>query len=162
MFDRGGMINEFEGDGILAVFGAPIGVENHASAALETAVDMQRRVEELNRLWEADGTAEKWKSVGLDSLVVRVGIHTGDVVAGNIGTDLRMKYAVIGDTVNTAARVEGLNKTLETQILLTATTVKRIEAENGDVSGLQDMGAHQVKGKGDKVHVFTYANDPED
>ena len=161
VLDRGGMINEFEGDGILAVFGAPIGVENHATAALETAKDMQARVQELNRVWEADGTAEKWKSVGLDSLVVRVGIHSGDVVAGNIGTNLRMKYAVIGDTVNTAARVEGLNKTLDTQILLTATTMNRIQEEKGDVSHLRDMGAHQVKGKGDKVHVFTYAADTE-
>ena len=122
---------------------------------------MQARVQELNRVWEADGTAEKWKSVGLDSLVVRVGIHSGDVVAGNIGTNLRMKYAVIGDTVNTAARVEGLNKALDTQILLTATTVNRIQEEKGDVSHLRDMGAHQVKGKGDKVHVFTYAADTE-
>jgi len=159
VLDRGGMINEFEGDGILAVFGAPMGVENHATAALETAVDMQQRVEELNRIWEADGTAEKWKDVGLDSLAVRVGIHSGDVVAGNIGTDLRMKYAVIGDTVNTAARVEGLNKTLDTQILLTATTVERIQSETGDTSTLKDMGAHQVKGKGDKVHVYTHVAD---
>ena len=80
-------------------------------------------------------------------------------MAGNIGTDLRMKYAVIGDTVNTAARVEGLNKSLETQILLTATTVERIRSEKGDTSGLQDMGSHQVKGKGDKVHVYTYSSD---
>jgi class 3 adenylate cyclase len=162
VLNRGGMINEFEGDGILAVFGAPMGVEDHASKALEAAVDMQIQVEELNRIWEADGTANKWKGVGLDNLAVRVGIHTGDVVAGNIGTDLRMKYAVIGDTVNTAARVEGLNKTLSTNILITDTTRERLRIEGTSLSSLRDMGAHQVKGKGDKVHVYTYALDSKD
>jgi adenylate cyclase len=73
-----------------------------------------------------------------------------------------MKYAVIGDTVNTAARVEGLNKTLKTNILVTDSVFKQAQAVTEACASLKDMGAHQVKGKGDKVHVYAYRKEGQD
>lgn len=154
IFEHGGMINEFEGDGILAVFGAPLELDHHEEAAVRAALGMLEAVEELNVVCDADGTSQIWKSVGLERFAIRIGLHSGDVVAGNIGTAQRIKYAVIGDTVNTAARVEALNKTLDTALLLSDATAKALRP---GLVALQDLGAHQVKGKRDTVQVYTPA-----
>lgn len=154
VLDAGGMINEIEGDGILAVFGAPLPVPDHADRSLVAAQEMLLAVERLNARWEADGTLARFREVGWDRLAIRIGIHTGDVVVGNVGTKDRVKYAVIGDTVNTAARVEGLNKELGTPMLCTASTVAQLS--EGGVA-LEDRGAHQVKGKAKRVQVYSLA-----
>ena len=105
--------------------------------------------------WDADGTSKAWQSVGIESLAIRIGLHSGQVVAGNIGSQARIKYAVIGDTVNTASRVEGLNKILETSLLLTAATRTKAKHEN---IVFEDLGLHAVKGRTEPVHVYTTAN----
>lgn len=150
----GGMINEFEGDAVLAVFGAPLDMEDHAFRAIQAAQGMLAQVEVLNEEWDADGTNEAWARVGIDRLAIRIGLHSGPVVAGNIGSEARIKYAVIGDTVNTASRVEGLNKVLETSLLVTESTREHAVryAQNLNFS---DHGSHQVKGRTEPVHVFT-------
>ena len=148
---RRGMINEFEGDGILAIFGAPLSISNHAQAAVDAAVEMLEAVEALNATWEADGTLDKWRPCGVERLRVRIGIHSGPVVAGNVGSDARIKYAVIGDTVNVAARVEALNKTLGTSLLLTAETAGELDKTRA----LKPQGAHVVKGRNEPVEVFS-------
>ena len=112
----------------------------------------------LNERWERDGTAEAWKRVGLDKLAIRIGIHSGPVVVGNIGTDVRIKYAVIGDTVNTAARVEGLNTALGTDVLVSDTT-REVLASTATESALRDLGQHEVKGRSEPVHVFALDED---
>ena len=146
------MINEFEGDAVLAVFGAPLPMEDHANRAIDAAHGMLAAVDDLNVEWDADGTSETWRAVGIDRLAIRIGLHSGPVVAGNIGSQARIKYAVIGDTVNTASRVEGLNKTLETSVLLTGAT--RALATTKHVT-FEDLGEHHVKGRTEPVHVFT-------
>jgi adenylate cyclase len=149
-----GMINEFEGDGVLAVFGAPLALPEHADCAVRAGLGMLRTVEELNRTWAKDGTTAKWNAAGMDGLAIRVGIHSGPVVAGNVGSQARTKYAVIGDTVNTAARVEGLNKTLETSLLITQATRDALRDEAlRDRFG--DRGSHPVKGRLEAVRVYT-------
>jgi class 3 adenylate cyclase len=148
----GGMINEFEGDAVLAVFGAPLPMDDHADRALRAAHGMLDEVKKLNIEWDQDGTSEAWRGVGIDELAIRIGIHSGSVVAGNIGSQARIKYAVIGDTVNTASRVEGLNKVLETSLLVTHATRQMVTSE--DVV-FRDLGQHQVKGRTEPVHVFT-------
>jgi adenylate cyclase len=107
-----GVVIEFLGDAILAVFGAPNDLPDHAERAVCCAEAMALALERLNAIWLAEGLAERWQSVGLDQLRQRVGIHRGEVVAGNLGSRTRVKYAVIGDTVNVAARLEQLNKEL--------------------------------------------------
>jgi len=146
-----GTIIEFEGDAILAVFGAPLSQPDHAQRAVRAATAMLDEVDALNREFDADGTAEAWQALGIDEFRMRVGIHSGTVVVGNVGSETRSKYAVIGDTVNTAARVEQLNKRLSTWILLTDATASRL----GGDDRLRDMGTHDVRGRKEPVHVYT-------
>lgn len=150
-----GMINEFEGDAVLAVFGAPLDLPDHAEAALKSAVEMLQQVEELNEVWRKDGTLKRWQEVGIDGLAIRIGIHSGPVVAGNIGSEERKKYAVIGDTVNTTSRVEGLNKALGTSLLVTQAT-RELVGLNGLSEHLEDRGEHAVKGRSEAVRVYAW------
>ncbi len=150
--EHGGTIIEFEGDAILAVFGAPSDQPDHADRAVRTGLAMLDAVQGLNAHWEASGTARFWQDVGLPDFKIRIGIHSGTVVAGNVGSETRAKYAVIGDTVNTAARVETLNKTLRTVLLLTRQTHDRLQALE---AGTVELGSHEVRGRGEPVEVFT-------
>ena len=150
---QGGCVIEFLGDAILAVFGAPGELPDHAERAVRAALQMQRRGAELNLAWERNGKASLWKERGIPALASRIGVHTGRVVAGNLGSKTRMKYAVIGDTVNAASRVEHLNNTLGTDLLFTEEVRIRLPPEL--VALARDAGEHPVKGRGQPVHVFT-------
>ena len=154
ILDQKGMINEFEGDAVLAVFGAPNVLEDHAERAVRTAVEMLNGVDALNQEWEQDGTLERWRSFGLRKLAIRIGLHSGPVIAGNIGSVLRTKYGVIGDTVNTTSRVEHLNKALGTSLLLTSATRESM-AGCGVTLPLVDMGSHEARGRAERVWVYT-------
>ena len=151
--EHGGCVIEFLGDAILAVFGAPVAQEDHPEAAVRCALAMQRRLVELNEEWEQSGLAQLWQAAGLERLAERIGVHTGRVVAGNLGSESRMKYAVIGDTVNVAARLEALNKLLRTEILISDEVRARLS------EGLQwravAQGEHRVKGRDQVVAVFS-------
>jgi class 3 adenylate cyclase/sensor domain CHASE-containing protein len=149
---EGGCVIEFLGDAILAVFGAPTDQPDHAERAMRAALAMHRRGERLNAAWTERGTAALWRERGVDALGSRIGLHTGNVVAGNVGSLSRMKYAIIGDAVNTAARVEALNKALGTDLLLTAEVVERLGPELR--ARLEDRGEHAVKGRDRPVHVY--------
>ena len=153
--EHGGCVLELLGDGILAVFGAPVARTDHAAQALACAAAMQARLAELNAEWDASGAADAWRDRGLASLGMRIGVHTGRVVAGNIGGATRMKYAVLGDAVNVAARVEQLNKELATTILFTAATHAQLPP---DVAArAEPRGEHALKGRAQPVVVFTLA-----
>lgn len=117
IFRHGGMLNKTIGDGLLAVFGAPQALENHALAALRAACDMQRALDDVNADWAARG---------LDPVRMGIGIHTGEVVIGNMGTQDHVDYTVIGDVVNVAAHVEQHTKKVRRTILLTHTTYDRV------------------------------------
>lgn len=152
ILDRRGMINEIEGDGILAVFGAPLRLPDHAARAVDAGRGMLDRVADLNARWLQDGTLARLRALGAEELAIRVGVHSGEAVVGNVGTQTRTKYAVIGDTVNTAARVEGLNKALDTSLLISAATAAQLPPETR--GQLVDRGAHAVKGKADPIQVY--------
>jgi adenylate cyclase len=140
IFAHRGMINDFVGDAVMAVFGAPFDDPDHARRAVESAIAMERGLRELNRRWEA---------AALPTLRMGIGVHTGAVFAGNVGGRERVKYTVIGDAVNVAARVEGLNKELETTILITQETLGAV----GDSFLVKPRGAMAVKGRVQEVHV---------
>ena len=93
-----GMVDKFIGDCIMAVFGAPIALEDDAERALRASLAMRERLEAFNRRW-----IDKLK----EPLSLHIGINSGTVIAGNVGNDLRMSYTVMGDTVNVASRLEG-------------------------------------------------------
>jgi class 3 adenylate cyclase len=112
---HGGTINEFIGDAIFAVFGAPVGHADHAERAAATALAMQRALAELNEVSTVRGRPR---------FEMGIGLHTGEAVVGNIGSEQRTKYAVVGAAVNLAARVEGC--TVGGQVLITAATRERL------------------------------------
>jgi adenylate cyclase len=141
VFAHRGMINDFVGDAVMAVFGAPVADADHAWHAVQSALDMDRALARLNA---------RWKTAGLPELRMGIGIHTGRVFAGNIGGRERIKYTVIGDPVNVASRVEGLNKELSTTLLVTEETLAAV----GDRVGVRDCGLVAVKGRVEKVRVF--------
>jgi adenylate cyclase len=134
--DAGGHVNKFLGDGALAVFGAPNDLAHHASAAVDAAVQIHRRV--VDRFG--------------DALRIGIGINTGVVIAGTIGGAGKLEFTLIGDAVNVAARVEQLTKTTGDTILLTQQTVDALDSQ---APGLSDRGAHALKGKSAPVEVYS-------
>ena len=151
-----GCVIEFLGDAILAVFGAPFYVADHAERAARCAVAMHRRLQELNLMWQDSGLADHWKNSGIDWIRMGIGLHSGSVVAGNIGSATHMKYSVIGETVNVAARLEALNKELATEILLSSEVYMHLPAEI--TRQLTAKGDHTVKGRDWPLRVFTFTN----
>jgi adenylate cyclase len=136
-----GIINDFIGDAVMAVYGAPLDNPEHALDAVRTALAMQAGLAVLNAGWQARG---------LHTLKMGIGIHTGAVFAGNVGSLKRKKYSVVGDAVNVAARVEGLNKDLDTTLLITSDTYAAVK----DYVEVKDCGELTVKGRHQAVKVY--------
>ena len=96
IFRHGGTLDKFIGDAIMALWGAPLGTEDDSDKAMRAAIDMQRKLVELN---------EHWKATGKPPVTIGIGINCGQVFAGNIGSEQRLEYTVLGDAVNTASRL---------------------------------------------------------
>jgi adenylate cyclase len=141
IMEHQGTVSDFIGDGILAVFGAPLDDPEHAWHAVEAALGMQAALRQLNARWLAEDRP---------SLAMGVAVNTGEVFAGNIGSARKMKYAVMGDTVNIVARIEALNRDLGTEILISAAT----RAAVADRVRVQDRGDVTVKGRGQTVAIL--------
>jgi adenylate cyclase len=141
VFDHRGTVDKFVGDMIMALFSAPLDDPDHADHAVQTSLAMIRTLHELNREWEAQGKP---------TLDVGIGINTGDMVAGNIGSDSIMSYTVIGDAVNLGARLESLNKEYGTRIIISEATRDQLKGRY-DIHPLGDV---VVKGKSKPVAIF--------
>ncbi|MGC1511111.1 HAMP domain-containing protein [Ketobacter sp. MCCC 1A13808] len=150
---HGGCVIEFLGDGILAVFGAPQSFSDHAERATRCALAMRQGLESLNKQWLSDGLAQRWQALGISEIEFRIGMHTGLVVAGNLGSKTRMKYAVIGDTVNVAARLEHLNKEYQSTILISEEVKSRLPNDVADLA--QRKGEATVKGRTQTVEIYS-------
>lgn len=141
VFDHHGTLDKLMGDAVMAFFGAPAEVQDHPVKAAETALEM---IEQLKRL-----KAERDEK-GIDDLEVGIGLNTGVVTAGNLGSKSFMDYTVIGDPVNLGSRLEGLNKTYGTSIITSEFTAGRLD----DRFVLRELDRVKVKGKGDAVAIF--------
>jgi adenylate cyclase len=148
-----GCIIEFMGDAIFAVFGAPHYLTDHAEKSVRCAIEMRSRLTSLNNELKESGITRYWKSDTITKLSIRIGIHTGHVVAGNLGSRTRMKYSIIGDTVNVAARLEVLNKELDTDILISRDVYSQLPEELS--SEMVNYGEHVVKGREQPVTVYS-------
>jgi adenylate cyclase len=137
---HGGTIDKFIGDAILAVFGAPVPRPDHALRAIQAAREMQAALEQLNAPRVASG---------LPPLQMGIAVHTGTVLAGNVGSPERMEYTVMGDAVNVTARIEELNKTYGTRILLSETTYAKV----GDMAA-RFIGAVTLRGRDDPIRLY--------
>ncbi len=137
----GGTVDKYIGDAIMAYWGAPAPSLNHAASACESALRNQASLETLRKRWRLEGKPE---------LFARVGIQTGDVVVGNIGSEARLNYTVMGDTVNQASRLEGLGKFYGTKILIGEATFR--EARDQIIARAVDRVAVQGKTYGMLVY----------
>jgi adenylate cyclase len=136
-----GLVLQFIGDEIEAVFGAPIATADHAEMAVRAALEMRRRL----RAWNA-----RRETAGKPALRHGIGIHTGTVLAGNIGGAERLSYALVGDPVNLASRIQGLTKDFEVDILISEATRRRLD---GGVP-IEELPAVRVKGRAEEVNVY--------
>jgi adenylate cyclase len=134
VFQHGGMLDKYIGDAIMAVFGTAISNAGDADNALTVATDMIRELDRFN---------QRRSSVGLEPIQIGVGIATGEVLAGSLGSRRRLEYTVIGDNVNLAARLEGANKHYGTTVLVAASTVDALKLP----TVLRRLDLVQVKGK---------------
>jgi adenylate cyclase len=137
-----GTVDKYIGDGIMAFWGAPLPDDRHAEHALQAAIDMQLRFDKL---------ARQLKKEGGPDLSMRIGIHTGNVIVGNVGSRARFAYTAIGDAVNLASRLEGSNKDYGTSILLSEATVQQLK---GRVQ-VRPVDSVMVKGRTDAVMLYT-------
>ena len=111
-----GQIVNYIGDSVMVVFGAPKKVEDHEIMSVKCAVEMREKLDKLNKIWDEKEFSRFWKNHGIEKITARTGIHTGSVIAGNIGSDRMLQYSTIGDTVNVASRLEQANKEFESDI----------------------------------------------
>lgn len=139
---EGGIIDKFEGDAIMAEFGIPIPVPDHAERAVRAALNMQRRMRELRRIWAQDGVPE---------LRCRIGINTGAMIVGNMGSHQVFDYTVIGDAVNLAARLESANKGYHTELMISESTHSQLPPNTFKTRFLDEI---KVKGKSRAIKVF--------
>jgi adenylate cyclase len=141
VFRHHGTVDKFVGDMVMALFGAPLDAVDHADDGVSAAVDMVRALGELNRKWAVEGRP---------LLDIGIGVNSGEMIAGNIGSSSIMSYTVIGDNVNLGSRLESLNKDYKTRIIISDATRARLRA----AYDLRPLGDVVVKGKTRPVAIF--------
>ena len=142
VFANRGSLDKYIGDAIMAIYGAPRPASEHPALACRSALDMVRALEEL---------LEKWRPKGLPAIGIGVGINTGPMVVGNMGSATRFNYTVVGDAVNLASRIESLNKNYGTSILISEYTYERVKGEFPDV---REVDSVKVRGREQPVRLY--------
>jgi len=136
-----GTVDKYEGDAIIAFYGAPHHFEDHAFKCCMAAIEMKRKLREMQELW---------RKVGKDELYVRMGMNTGEAVVGNMGSKARMDYTCMGDSVNLASRLEGANKFYQTYAMISGSTYEKVK-EHIEARKLDTI---RVIGKKDAVDIY--------
>jgi adenylate cyclase len=142
VFRHRGTVDKFVGDMVMALFGAPLDDADHADHAVQAALEMIAELQKLNQGWKAQGRFAE--------LDIGVGVNTGVMIAGNIGSDAIMSYTVIGDAVNLGSRLESLNKQYGTRIIISDATRRALKGRYL----YRPLGDVVVKGKSEPVGIF--------
>lgn len=143
ILDQRGTLVAYMGDGIMAVFGAPVAEPDHAEHALAAARDMLRRLEGFNEWLREEGLGDGFK--------MGIGLNSGPVMSGHVGSERRLEYTAIGDTTNTAARLEGMTKGTPYQLYVSGSTYELLHDKPGD---LEDIGEHEVRGREGRIRLW--------
>jgi adenylate cyclase len=141
LFTHHGTLDKFVGDMVMGLFGAPLDDPDHAEHAVQAALAMTRELDALNK---------EWAAANRPVLDIGIGISTGEMVAGNIGSEAIMSYTVIGDRVNLGARLESLNKEYGTRIIISEATRDALKGRYD----IHPLGEVVVKGKSRPVAIF--------
>ena len=149
VFKHDGLLDKYIGDAIMAVFGAPLDQPDHAQRACHTAVEMIAELKQLQDKWAAEG----WPEINIG-----IGVNTGDMVVGNMGSEMRFDYTVMGDSVNLSSRLEGTNKEYGTNIIISEFTHESVK----DEFVCRELDAVRVKGKKLPVRIFELLGDKKD
>jgi adenylate cyclase len=136
-----GLVDKFMGDAIMAFWGAPLDLTDHAEVACSSSLEMMDKLRELQK---------KWKKEGIPSFDIGIGLNSGDAIVGNMGSSTRFDYTAIGDNVNLASRLEGLNKTYGTNIIISQGTYKVIK----DKFETRKLDAVMVMGKKKPILIY--------
>jgi adenylate cyclase len=147
ILDEGGTLDKYIGDAIVAFWNAPVAQPDHAERALRAAWRCQQRILERQADFERQAGVK---------VRMRIGIHTGPVVVGNMGSDDRFAYTILGDAANLASRLEGSNKAFGTYLMVSESTWKRVQGWVG-----RELGALRVVGRQTPVRVFEPVGPPE-
>ena len=150
--DQGGLVLQFIGDEIYAVFGAPLVLEDHPARAFRAGRSMQKRLQELNLALNTEGYPQ---------LQHGIGIHSGQVLAANIGSPDRLSYLLVGDTVNLASRLQGLTRDIGTEMIVSAATHSKLPSEDLKDIQLKKLEPVRVKGRQSLVEAYELEALPE-
>ena len=142
VFKHHGLLDKYIGDAIMALYGAPLPRDDHAACACRTALSMMKALERVG---------DAWVEAGLSRPRIGIGINTGHMVVGNMGSWLRFDYTVIGDEVNLASRLEGLNKLYGTSVIIGENTRRCLD---GGEFVLRELDLVRVKGREQPVHIY--------
>ncbi len=149
VFKYDGLLDKYMGDAIMAVFGAPLDQPDHALRACRTALDMMEELKALQK---------KWADEGRPVLDIGVGINTGDMVVGNMGSEMRFDYTVMGDSVNLGSRLEGINKEYGTNIVISEFTYEAVR----EALCCRELDMVRVKGKKLPVRIYELLGEKRD
>ncbi|MEO6874989.1 MAG: adenylate/guanylate cyclase domain-containing protein, partial [Opitutaceae bacterium] len=147
LLNHGAYVDKYIGDAVMAVFGVPQPMPDHALAACRAALGAQKLITGINARY-ADAVGVK--------LAVRIGLNTGELIVGNVGSSRKKNYTVMGDTVNLASRLEGANKAFGTGILIGEETARRVQG----VLATRPLARLRVKGKQEAIEVHTLLGEP--
>ena len=150
---HGGQILNYIGDAIMVVFGAPDSLPDHEVRAVECAIEMRKELRNLNKVWDDNESSRYWKNHGIDKITIRTGIHTGSVIAGNIGSERMLQYSTIGDVVNVASRLEQANKQIGTNISISEEIFINLTKNLHDSSTMS--GEINLKGRNSPSKVYS-------
>lgn len=142
VLSTGGVVDKYIGDAIMAFWGAPIADPDQADHAMQASLTMLTELKKLNKELVAAGDPE---------IKIGIGLYTGKAVVGNVGSDQRFDYTVIGDTVNAASRLESANKEYKTQIIFSETTKNALKGSYA----IKELGSAQVKGRKEPISIYT-------
>lgn len=150
VFKYKGTLDKYIGDAIMAVFGSPLPIPNHAWMAVQTAIDMRHRLQEFNIKRIEKLKPQNQKELDMATIKIGIGINSDTVISGNIGSTRRMEFTAIGDGVNLGSRLEGASKQYGTDAIISETTYKLC----GDRIWVRELDRIQVKGKNQPVSVY--------